>query len=141
MHRINVKDLKYNKHQLLKIDRHIRDILSTIDDEIRDAHDTGKINIKYSLPHAFNIENLTSGESRRRIHANIISDLAFRGFLIHYIKVSQKYYLLITWITEEERYKKEKEINILKYFQQPIDNRNIDNSPKINTYKGIESLV
>ena len=141
MHKITIKDLKYNKSQLMNIDRHIRDILSTIDDEIKNAHDSGKIQIKYSLPYAFDVDNLTSGESRRRIHSNIISDIASRGFSIHYTKVNQKYYLLITWVTQEEKNKKEYEIEILKYYQLPECNRSNIPYPNINIYKGIKSLT
>lgn len=141
MHRVNAKDLKHNKHQLMKIDRNIREILSTIDDEIKDAHDAGKINIKYPIPYAFNIENLKSNEARRRIHSHIISDLASRGFIVYYTKEMKKYYLLITWITEAEKYKKEAEIDILKYYQLPENERNSMPPPNISGYSGVKSLV
>jgi len=140
MSRVQAKDLKYNKFQLIKIDRHIRDILATIEDDIKDAHDSGKIYIKYSLPHAFSIENLTSGEARRKIHSYIISDIAYRDFVVQYIKTNQKYYLIIAWVTKEEKFKKEAEIEVLKYYHLSENDRK-EQRPNVAKYEGIKSLA
>ena len=85
---------------------------------------------------------MKSAESRRRIHANIISDLASRNFLLQYVKNENDYYLKIKWVTDEELLKKENEMRILKYYQYPINNRSsFESHPTIKRYEGIKSLV
>ena len=85
---------------------------------------------------------MKSSESRRRIHANIISDLVSRNFLIQYIKNENDYYLKIKWVTDKEMLKKENEMKILKYYQYTINSRSsFDSHPTVKRYEGIRSLV
>ena len=145
MSKLQAKDLKYNKSQIMKIDRWIKDIISLIDDVIKETHEQGKYELKYSLP-LIEIENLTSAEVRRKIHSNIISDLDYRGFLVHYTKENKKYYLTVTWITDEEIHVKEAEIQILQYHSLPIKNKGgksqlTEVKPDSTKYNGIKSLI
>ena len=141
MHTMLAKDLKYNKSQLLSIDKEIRSILSCIDDDIRDAHDGGKVYIKYSLPSVFSIDNMKSIDSRRKIHSNIISDVVSREFEAQYLKQNNKYFLIVTWVTQEELYKTEREVKILNYYNMPTIDRKGLSKPDITGYKGVKSLT
>ena len=84
---------------------------------------------------------MKSAESRRRIHANIISDLANRNFLVQYVKDRDNYYLKIKWVTDEEINKKNNEMKILKFYQYPVKDRTSYESPPIvSKYEGMNSL-
>jgi len=134
------KDLKYNQVQLNKISREIGMTLSSIDEEIKNAHEIGKTNIEFGLTPAFQIEHLKSSDIRTRVHANIINDLAYRGFFIRYIIDKKKCYLIVAWETEQEKYRKTSERAILQYYSMPPKERSSENKPEVAKYKGIESL-
>lgn len=137
---IFAKDLKYNQSQLGKIGMEIKIILSSIDEEIKNAFDIGKTNIEYGLPSAFHIENLKSSDVRIRIHSNIVSDIAHRGFFVRYIIDKKKCYLQIAWETEQEKYRKKSELDILEYYNLHPQERGSKNKPKVEKYIGIDSL-
>ena len=141
-YRVKAKDLKFNKSQLLEIDRSIRDLLSTIDDEIKKNHDGGIFTIKYKLISAFDVPNMTSSNARMKIYSSIISDLSDRGFLVRYRENNNRYYLIIKWITDEEILKKDNEINILNFFSLPIKQQMAEtNKPSVCRYEGINNLM
>ena len=142
INRIDAKQLKYNKTQLTELNAHILELLLDIDNEISDSHDSGKFFINHKLLSVFNVTNMKSAESRRRIHSNIISDLVSRNFLIQYVKSENNYFLKIKWVTDEEITKKENEMKILKFYQYPINNReSFESHPITKRYQGISSLT
>ena len=139
--RLDAKQLRYNKTQLIELNAHILELLLDIDKVILDSHESGKFYINHKLLSVFNVTNMKSAESRRRIHANILSDLASRNFLVQYVKERENYYLKIKWVTDEEINKKENEMRILKFFQYPIKDRtSYESSPIVSKYGGINSL-
>ena len=124
--RLDAKELRYNKSQLIELNAHILEMLLDIDKIILDSHESGKFYINHKLLSVFNVTNMKSAESRRRIHSNIISDLASRNFLVQYIKDNDNYYLKIKWVTDEEINKKENEMKILKFFSISYKRKNFN---------------
>jgi hypothetical protein len=138
------KDLKFNKSQLRELDKWIKDILQLIDEKIEDSHNKGIFEIRYPLPSTFDIPNMSSVEARRKIHANIISDLACeeRGFIVRYIKSELKYYVEVKWMSNEEFIQTEHEKHILKFYNLLPDERKKEiNQPPVERYKGVKSLM
>lgn len=141
--RIRAIDLKHNEIQLREIDKWISDILDAIDDEIKDKHNEGHFSVEYSLQSSFDIPNMTSNKARNKIHSYVISDLASddRGFIVHYFKKNNKYWINIKWLSLEDQYKINQEKDILAYYNTPVEERVSANKPMTERYAGLRSLV
>lgn len=140
--RVRASQLKFNRSQLIELDIQIRETLTLIDDLIKEAHENGRFFVDYKLVSAFDISNMKSSDARKRVHANVISDLASRGFDILYIKNEDGFYIQIKWVTNDEIINQKNEINILNYFNCPYDKRGNSKLviPTVRLYRGLESL-
>lgn len=99
---LKATQLKENKAQKILVKNEIRNILAYIDDELRNAHDSGKHNIVLTLPINFSIAYMDNKTAQRKIYYGVLTSLIERGFEPKIELQTEKTLLFIKWFSDEE---------------------------------------
>jgi hypothetical protein len=94
--------LKHNKAQKLLIKKEVKGILSHIDDELRNCHETGRHNITLTLPINFSITYMDNKTAQRKIYYAILISLIDREFIPKLELQQEKTLIHIKWLSDEE---------------------------------------
>lgn len=103
------------------VNEKVREIISGIEDAIRDAHDNKHRSTVYSLPTVFNIPGISMGNAQKYVYFNVLKALNTAGYItkIRFIGEAaekQEVKLIITWKTPEVKLKEnEMDAYISKY--------------------------
>ncbi len=118
---LNANDLKNNESHKKIIDKEIKEILSTIDDEIKKAYNIGKHKIKFKLPVIFSIPNMSNKNAQRIIYCEVLKSLLKRNFLVETVLTVDSTDYEITWLSESEYNELEEQNQLLaKYAKKNI---------------------
>ena len=93
------KSLNRNEAQKTWIKSYTKEILASIDDDLRNAHEAGKKCTSVTLPITFSIPNMENREAQREIYSGVIIDLVNRGFHPKISITREVTALLITWLS------------------------------------------
>lgn len=110
---IKASTLRKSQIQERQINEYVKELLYSIDDEIKRAHNEGKKSCLTTIPIVFDIQNMSNTDAQRSIWARVIIDLKERGFRIHINPQKKECRLRITWLTEEDELLLEQEHQIL----------------------------
>jgi aspartyl/asparaginyl-tRNA synthetase len=105
---LQASSLKSNESQKKYIKSVIKDLLNTIDSELKESHKDSKQNLETKLPITFTIPNMNNADAQRIVYSSIIESLEKRGFIVEIEIKSTSTVLYIRWLNDEEH----KEIQI-----------------------------
>ena len=94
--------LTKNKEQKLHIARITFQILAKIDDELKEAHESGRKSISTTAPITFSIPYMKNKDAQREIYHSILMSLVKRKFhpKMEFKKESTVFH--ISWLSEKE---------------------------------------
>lgn len=126
--------LTKNKEQENNIRRSVKSILARIDDELKEAHESGKKYANITVPITFSIPYMSNVDSQREVYHAILTSLNNRGFRSK-IEMKPKFTAFhITWLSgEEENDIKAKNNLIAKHTSQNIGQNNSNSQNKPNS--------
>ena len=123
--------LKSNDAQKKSIGREVTSILTTIDDELKNAHDQGKHSIIVRAPITFSIPYMNNKDAQRMIYYKILTSLIEREFTVELELQKDISMFHITWLNEEELNELELQNALLaKYTKKNISQMDLGKIPK-----------
>lgn len=94
--------LKSNESQRKALNKEIRSILGSIDDELKSAHERGEHSVSISLPITFSIPYMSNKDAQREIYYGILQSLKEREFTVSVYLGNDKTIFNIKWLSAEE---------------------------------------
>ena len=100
---LKAEALKKNEAQKKAISREITQILRSMDDELKIAHESGKYKAQIKVPINFGIPFMTNTNAQRLIYSEILKSLIRRGFHPS-IEIGKSFTVFwISWLSDEEK--------------------------------------
>ena len=100
---LKAESLKKNDAQRKAIKREINQILRTMDDELKVAHESGKYKAHIKVPINFAIPFMTNKAAQRHIYSEILKSLISRGFHPNFETGNTYTVFWVSWLSDEEK--------------------------------------
>lgn len=94
--------LKSNEAQKKALQKEIRAILASIDDELKAAHERGEHSISTTVQTIFAIPYMSNSDAQREVYYGILQSLKEREFEVSIHMAKDKTIFKIKWLSPEE---------------------------------------
>lgn len=99
---LNANTLSKNKDQSEHIKRIVYHILARIDDDLKEAHESGKKSISMTVPITFSIPHMKNKDAQREIYCGILQSLIKRNFNPKIEIKEESTIFHVTWLSKDE---------------------------------------
>jgi hypothetical protein len=106
--------LKSNNPQIAATTKESNQILASIDDSLKNAHEEGRHAIIYSCPINFSVPFMSNKDAQRMIYYKILTSLKERGFNVEIEIHKTETLFRVSWLSKEEIDEIEMQDDVLK---------------------------
>lgn len=110
---LKASSLKSNEAQKKAINREISNILASMDESIKTAHEQGRHDVQTSLPIQFSVAYMSNKDAQRFIYYRILKSLLEREFMVEIDMNINSTIFYITWISKDEKEDLELQTSVL----------------------------